>query len=67
MPRFGGKEYTWFGILRFPILMGSVLTMGAYMTLNFKTLFRGNIDDRLRREREVSNRLFDNSSKSRDK
>jgi len=66
MPRFGGRDNTWFGILRFPILMGSFLAMGAYMTLNFKTLFRGNIDERLRRERELHNRLFDNSSKSKD-
>ena len=65
MPRFGGKEYTWFGILRYPVMMVSVIGMAGYMTYNFKTLFAGELERKRQLERDSYNQLYENSMKDK--
>lgn len=67
MPKIVGKNYSWFAALRFPILFGSLLIVGGYMTLNFKTLFSGLIEDRKQRERDYEKAMYENKPRNKDK
>ena len=67
MAKWFRSESTWPQILRFPIMMGCIIGGAAYMTLNFQTLFRKELDSKRESERNSYNQLFDNSMNNKGK
>ena len=67
MPKSFRSESTWPQILRFPIMMGCIIAGAAYMTFNFQTLFRRELESKRESERKSYNQLFDNTMNNKGK